>query len=188
MLQLHRVAAYVLGMALVLASCGPQNDSAEKSTGDSLPSSGTTDTSSSPSASTPSSASGSTAGSASTPARIGACNLAGAEDISRITGAAFNQGSDMSADGSDKCAWVSSGGKTITLAVHVQDVDNVLAQFQSMPGMEEVSGVGDGAWWNSTLNEFITRKGNRALVVSFNYPGNHRKAAGEIATLAIAKL
>lgn len=186
MLQLHRVAAYVLGITFLLVSCGPQNDTAEKTAGDSLPSSGITDTSASPSISTPDP--GSTAESANARARVGACSLAGAEDISRITGAGFNQGSDMSADGNDKCAWVSSGGKTITLAVHVRDVDNVLAQFQSMPGMEEVNGVGEKAWWNPVLNEFIARKGDRAIVVSFNYPGNHRKAAGEIATIAIAKL
>ena len=123
------------------------------------------------------------------------CSLISTDDLKRITGAPLRDGESGGDEKSvHRCVWQEggeAGAGSITVAIHVTNLEPLLGQLRNIPMNETVSGIGDEAFWSNAINQLTVRSGPRVVVISFNSSGgaaDHKAAAIEIAKVVIPAL
>lgn len=111
------------------------------------------------------------------------------ERLQEITGLSFKPAVESARQSNVAMGYFQTADDagSVSLSVYVQNADNAVTQYSAMPGMTPVEGVGEAAWWSDTLGLFVTRKGQRVLVVELrsiegDLPGWSRQIATEVLT------
>jgi len=120
------------------------------------------------------------------------CSLISTDDLKRITGAPLREGESGGDEKSvHRCVWQEggeAGAGSITVAIHVTNLEPLLGQLRNVPMNEPVAGIGDEAFWSNALNQLTVHAGQRVIVISFNSSGgaaDHKAAAIEIAKIIL---
>jgi len=121
------------------------------------------------------------------------CTLISTADLRQITGAALRDGQTGGDDKTvHRCVWQEggeAGAGSITIAIHVVDIEALLGQLRNIPGNEKVD-AGDEAYWSNALNQLTARAGHRLITITWSSGSalDHKPEAVEIAKKVIAAL
>ena len=121
------------------------------------------------------------------------CTLISTADLKQITGSNLRDG-DTGGDEKSvhRCVWQEggeAGAGSITIAIHVIDIEALLGQLRNIPGNEKVE-VGEEAYWSNALNQLTARAGQRLITITWSTGSalDHKPEAVEIAKKVIAAL
>jgi hypothetical protein len=89
-----------------------------------------------------------------------------------------------------RCEWEPAADEhgMVTLTLHPNAAAS-LDQYQALPDMAEVEGVGEAAWWSEPAQTFVVQLGGRLFVVGFGAAdGSHRNQAEQIVRRAMERV
>lgn len=121
------------------------------------------------------------------------CALITTADLKQITGANLRDGDSQGDDKTvHRCVWQEGGeaaAGSLTVAIHVIDIEALLGQLRNIPGNEKVD-VGEEAYWSNALNQLTARAGRRVVTIAWTSGSalDHKPEAVEIAKKVIAGL
>lgn len=119
------------------------------------------------------------------------CSLLSASEVGGVIGDEVSQGLRTSTDTMVRCTWTptSGTGGGVSAGIVTGNIESVLNEYRSAARNTEVTGLGDGAFYNEELQNLVVRRGQTVLVIDFDRPEEDAASkAEELARQMLTKL
>lgn len=98
------------------------------------------------------------------------CTLLTAAEVAAVLGTEVSQGMPTTTDTMTRCTWTPTRGDAggVSVGLLTGNAESVFDGYRRTGGNIELTGLGDGAFYNEELQNLVVRRGERVLVIDFD--------------------